>query len=83
MNVDIRPGDLWWDKESKWSSAGVNMVYLMLGTVTESGGPETWTVAEFMWSCDGYCGSPIRKMTEDEIAVLTFVGNITAIKSFL
>jgi hypothetical protein len=83
----LRPGQLWWDQDHKWSdgSNDLDICYLILsGDMGELDGKEVmiYRCAHFMWGTENYCGSFIREFTEDEIRLMKYVGNISSIKSF-
>ena len=80
---DIRPGDLFWDKDRCWCDGSdyLDLCYLVL-----SGDQEDtmflYKCACFMWAGGSYCGAHIRKFTADEILKMEHVGNISQIKAF-
>jgi len=86
--AEIKPGQLWWDKDHKWSdgSDSVDIVYLTLShdpAVTLKG-EMRWKSARFMWCGKfGYCGANIREFTSEEIRLMHLVGNISQIKEFI
>jgi hypothetical protein len=80
---ELYPGQLWWDKNHKWSSEKVNVVFLVLSADWE-GENYVYKLAKFMWinTKFSYCGAQIEELLESEIRLMKYAGNISQIKSF-
>lgn len=82
MGFKVKIGQIYWDREKRFTNGNVDMVNLILsGDMNHETKKFYYAVAQFMWA-DGYCGAPIVKFTEDKILQMELVGSIEQIKSF-
>lgn len=89
MKDKIKVGQLWWDKDHKWTDGSdtLDMVHLVLSRDKDQGnGKDYWKTAVFMWVGDGskgrYCGAHTREFLDKELQLMHLVDSISTLKSF-